>query len=268
MLFATGGSGGISLRAIKPNHPKLNDPEIVYTVFITPPFIGMSFRTYFLWTLFTLSAVAQTALVNERPVQDNGADLEAAQRADPDDLFTTGKLLCYYATDGRDPDWLKRYGLISWNIEHHADAYFLSLGGTYESIPSNLHEELKKMWIAQVRKHAENPLVLHNAATGLLGNGPSVIRSSSNGLVLTAVHRVKPIYPATARENRIQGTVKFQAVIGANGHVQDLQLVFGHPLLVAAATEAARQWIYEPKVQNGYPVDAITTLDVDFILQP
>jgi hypothetical protein len=37
MLFATGGSGGISLRAIKPNHPKLNDPEIVYTVFITPP---------------------------------------------------------------------------------------------------------------------------------------------------------------------------------------------------------------------------------------
>jgi hypothetical protein len=37
MLFATGGSGGISLQAIKPNHPKLNDPEIVYTVFITPP---------------------------------------------------------------------------------------------------------------------------------------------------------------------------------------------------------------------------------------
>jgi TonB family protein len=224
----------------------------------------------FLLTLCSLSAIAQNSLVNSAPGVEglNGPGLEAAQKANPDDLFTMGRLLRYYATEKQDPDWLKRFALVSWNIQHHADAYFLSLGSTYESIPQDLREQVKTIWLAQVRKQADNPLVLRNAATGLLGNGPSSIRSSGGGPILTVLHRVQPIYPAAARENRVQGTVKYVAVIGASGHVQSLQLVSGHPQLVAAATEAARQWVYEPKVQNGYPIDAMTTIDVNFTLRP
>jgi membrane protein involved in colicin uptake len=35
--------------------------------------------------------------------------------------------------------------------------------------------------------------------------------------------------------------------IGPDGHMKDIQLEAGHPLLVPAAQEAVRQWIYRPR---------------------
>jgi protein TonB len=43
-------------------------------------------------------------------------------------------------------------------------------------------------------------------------------------------------------------------------------LVSGHPLLVAAAQEAVKQWIYKPTLLNGEPVEVITQIDVNFTL--
>ncbi len=60
--------------------------------------------------------------------------------------------------------------------------------------------------------------------------------------------------------------MKFNAVIGKDGHIQNLQLVSGHPLLVAAATQAVEQWVYKPTLLNGEAVDVITTIDVNFTL--
>jgi protein TonB len=77
---------------------------------------------------------------------------------------------------------------------------------------------------------------------------------------------VKPPYPPLARQARIQGTVKFNAVIGKDGRIQNLTLVSGHPLLVAAAQQAVQQWVYRPTLLNGEPVDVITTIDVNFTL--
>jgi protein TonB len=80
------------------------------------------------------------------------------------------------------------------------------------------------------------------------------------------IRQPRPVYPPLARQARISGTVKFNAIIAKDGTIQNLQMVSGHPLLVQAATEAVRQWVYQPTLLNGEPVEVITTIDVNFTL--
>jgi periplasmic protein TonB len=80
------------------------------------------------------------------------------------------------------------------------------------------------------------------------------------------IKQVKPVYPPLAKAARVQGTVKFQATIGKDGTIQNLQMLSGPPLLVPAALAAVQQWTYKPTLLNGEPVDVITTIDVNFTL--
>jgi protein TonB len=80
------------------------------------------------------------------------------------------------------------------------------------------------------------------------------------------IKQVKPQYPPLAKAARVQGTVKFQAVIAKDGTIQNLQLLGGPPLLVQAAMQAVQQWQYKPTLLNGEPVEVITTIDVNFTL--
>jgi len=43
-------------------------------------------------------------------------------------------------------------------------------------------------------------------------------------------------------------------------------VISGHPLLVAAALEAVKQWVYEVTLLNGNPVEVATQIDVNFTL--
>jgi TonB family protein len=79
-------------------------------------------------------------------------------------------------------------------------------------------------------------------------------------------HRVEPIYPPLARQARIQGTVRFTVTVAKDGTVSNIQLLSGHPLLVAAAQEAVRQWQYTPTLLNGQPVEVVIPADVTFTL--
>lgn len=80
------------------------------------------------------------------------------------------------------------------------------------------------------------------------------------------IRRVQPEYPALARQARIQGTVVLRAVISRDGHIENLQLLSGHPLLVQAAMDAVRQWRYRPYVLNDQPVEVETLVTVNFTL--
>ena len=80
------------------------------------------------------------------------------------------------------------------------------------------------------------------------------------------VHRVEPIYPTLARQMRIQGVVQIDAVVAVDGHMRELRVVSGHPLLAPAAIEAVRQWIYEPTVLNGARVEVGAPITVNFKL--
>lgn len=95
---------------------------------------------------------------------------------------------------------------------------------------------------------------------------PKQIRVGGNVQAAKLVRQPKPVYPPLAKQARIQGTVKFNAVIGRDGSIQNLTLVSGHPLLVPSATEAVRQWVYQPTLLNGEPVEVVTQIDVNFTL--
>ncbi len=77
---------------------------------------------------------------------------------------------------------------------------------------------------------------------------------------------MEPQYPPLARSARVQGTVEFSVTIGPDGHVESMQLIRGHPLLVNAAKEAVQQWTYRPTLLNGNPVSVTTDVLVPFVL--
>lgn len=95
---------------------------------------------------------------------------------------------------------------------------------------------------------------------------PQRIRVGGNVQAANLINQVRPIYPPLAKQARISGTVELSAIIGKDGRVQDLKVVRGHPLLVQAALDAVKNWIYKPTLLNGEPVEVSTTIDVNFTL--
>jgi periplasmic protein TonB len=95
---------------------------------------------------------------------------------------------------------------------------------------------------------------------------PQRIRVGGQVQVSKLLKKIVPSYPPLAKQARIQGTVKFTAVIGKDGTIQNLTLVSGHPLLVQSAQDAVKQWIYAPTLLNQEPVEVVTEIDVNFTL--
>jgi TonB family protein len=94
------------------------------------------------------------------------------------------------------------------------------------------------------------------------------VRMGGNVASAKLVKRVQPAYPIAARQAGIQGIVRLHAIIGKEGSVMQLEVMSGHPLLVEAALDAVRQWIYQPTLLEGKPVEVDTTIDVIFQLTP
>lgn len=80
------------------------------------------------------------------------------------------------------------------------------------------------------------------------------------------VMRVEPKYPTLALQTRTQGEVMLAATIGRDGRIENLHVVSGHPLLIAAAMDAVRQWRYRPFVMNGQTMEVETQIAVRFYL--
>jgi protein TonB len=80
------------------------------------------------------------------------------------------------------------------------------------------------------------------------------------------VRNVAPQYPEVAKQARVEGVVVLECTISATGHVTDVRVLKGIPLLDAAAVEAVRQWSYTPTLLNGTPVPVIMTVTVNFKL--
>jgi TonB family protein len=98
------------------------------------------------------------------------------------------------------------------------------------------------------------------------GPAPQRIRVGGNVQQANLISKVNPVYPPLAKQARIQGIVHLTTTIGADGAVQNLEVISGHPLLVPAAMEAVKQWLYKPTLLNGNPVEVITQVDVNFTL--
>lgn len=80
------------------------------------------------------------------------------------------------------------------------------------------------------------------------------------------VTRVEASYPPRARAEHIQGDVRLQVRVAADGTVQDVSLVSGSPQLAGAAVAAVKQWRYRPTMRSGRPVPVVTIVEVPFRL--
>jgi len=88
-----------------------------------------------------------------------------------------------------------------------------------------------------------------------------VSQGVSLGMLLS---QVEPVYPMIAKRARVQGRVTLRAIISAQGTIESLQVIDGHPVLVGAAMDAVKQWRYKPYMLSGQPVEVETTVFVNF----
>jgi TonB family protein len=74
-----------------------------------------------------------------------------------------------------------------------------------------------------------------------------------------------PIYPASAKENHVQGTIILRALIGRDGHIHSLRIVAANDAdLAVAAIAAVRHWTYTPYTLNGVATEVDTQITVNF----
>jgi protein TonB len=80
------------------------------------------------------------------------------------------------------------------------------------------------------------------------------------------LRKIIPIYPQIAIVSHVQGTVHLVGVISKEGTIRNLQAIDGNPLLIHAALDAVRQWVYRPTLLNGQPIEVIAPILVTFTL--
>jgi TonB family protein len=73
--------------------------------------------------------------------------------------------------------------------------------------------------------------------------------------------RVEPVYPEIAKRMKIEGEVKLEATVNADGKVTDVKAISGNRVLSMAAEDAVRKWKFEPGSGN-----ANVTVAVNFSL--
>jgi protein TonB len=78
---------------------------------------------------------------------------------------------------------------------------------------------------------------------------------------------VPPVYPPTAKTQRVGGDVKIDALIDAEGNVTTTKILSGPVLLHQAAAAAVKQWKYQPAYLDGKPTAMHLTVTVQFRLQ-
>lgn len=80
------------------------------------------------------------------------------------------------------------------------------------------------------------------------------------------ITKVNPVYPPEAKAAKIQGKVVLEAIIGVDGHVENLKVVSGPKELQQSALDAVRQWVYKPILLNGSPIVVKTDVNVIYSL--
>jgi TonB family protein len=82
------------------------------------------------------------------------------------------------------------------------------------------------------------------------------------------VEKVNPVYPPSAREEKVTGTVIVNTVVTEDGMVDAIEVVESpDERLSAAAVEAIKKWQFEPALCDGKPVAVYYNLTVNFRLE-
>ncbi len=167
-------------------------------------------------------------------------------------VFESGRLLAPRAIPNKVADI----------VEESLPSEFLSGVG----VPGGLPDLIIGSLVNQASRLAPPPAPPPTVNKDVVEKPRQRIRVGGDVLEAKLIHRVMPVYPPLAKQARISGTVKLVGVINREGRIISLQVISGHPLLVAAAVDAVRQWIYRPTLLNKEPVEVIAPIDVNFVI--
>lgn len=76
--------------------------------------------------------------------------------------------------------------------------------------------------------------------------------SQQSGAVRKLIMRTATQYPELARSMALQGSVKVDALVAADGTVKSVQIKGGHPVLAQAAANTVRRWKWEPASHESH----------------
>jgi TonB family protein len=114
----------------------------------------------------------------------------------------------------------------------------------------------------------ESPRVLESATAraseewGPASPATERVRSSDQ----VQIHQQPESYPLLTQATAVQGSVLLQALIRADGTVEELRVISGPTILVSAARQAVQQWRFKPYLLNGKPVETSARVSVNFTI--
>ncbi|MBO0860844.1 MAG: energy transducer TonB [Chloracidobacterium sp.] len=79
-----------------------------------------------------------------------------------------------------------------------------------------------------------------------------------------ALTKVSPSYPPMARQMKASGEVQVEITIDEKGRVIEAKAISGHPMLRAAAEQAAMKWTFKPMRQDGMSMKQRDVLTFNF----
>jgi hypothetical protein len=95
------------------------------------------------------------------------------------------------------------------------------------------------------------------------GSGPVEMKAP------VPLHKVDPKYIAAAAAEHVEGKVRLFGVIRKDGHVDSIALIQHVDVrLDQSAAGALGQWVFEPALRNGRPVDVDAVFEIPFMLAP
>ena len=106
------------------------------------------------------------------------------------------------------------------------------------------------------------------AAPLLAQEAPQIYKPGGDVVAPKLVKEVKPVYPRDAMSSRVNGGVKLECVVQADGTVTDVRVV--EPLFPSIDDEAVRvvkQWTFSPGTKLGKPVPVMVEVEMTFTMQ-
>jgi protein TonB len=76
---------------------------------------------------------------------------------------------------------------------------------------------------------------------------------------------VLPSYPTLAWRKHVQGHVTVKALISKDGRLRNVRVIGPPSLLSGSVLEAVKKWRYQPRIENGMPVEVPTQITIDFV---
>jgi TonB family protein len=138
---------------------------------------------------------------------------------------------------------------------------------------SNNRSDMNTESASKARSEGFPQIAVSNASSTDLGSvlstAPAIPRlgeAISPGITGgTLQHKVVPVYPAQARDMRLEGDVVLEAMVNEEGRVEDLKAISGNPVLAQAALDAVRKWRYSPYMLKGKSIRRETRITISFV---